>query len=84
MKVEQQCQACHGTGRYLYSNSAMGMGIGGQTMTEGPCPGTRRRPDWSDCPVVLAERDRERPKPCPECELLGYRTCDCMEVSDER
>ena len=31
--------------------------------------------------LLDASRDQG---PCPECELLGYRTCDCMEVSDER
>ena len=38
-----------------------------------------------DCGLLWPCPSRpNRPKPCPECELLGYRTCDCMEVPDER
>ena len=46
------CDRCHGSGRYLYSSTAMGSGIGGQSMTAGPCPGTRRAAALSDCPFV--------------------------------
>lgn len=51
-----ECPTCCGTGRYVYDSTTMGKGgIGGQMSTEGPCPGTRHRVDWSDCPVVLRE-----------------------------
>lgn len=51
----QRCQTCRGTGEHLYGNTAMGMGgPAGQAFTVGPCPGTRHRPDLTDCPVVLA------------------------------
>lgn len=52
------CSTCNGTGQYLYSSSTMNMGPGGQVMTTGPCPGTRRRPDETDCPFVLTEDRR--------------------------
>lgn len=50
--LASQCKTCKGTGEYLYPDSAMGMGAGGQTMTTGPCPGTKTRPDQSDCPFL--------------------------------
>ena len=53
------CPCCRGTGRHVYPSTAMGGGVGGQAMTEGPCPGTRLRPDWTDCPAVLAGRERQ-------------------------
>jgi hypothetical protein len=52
-----ECATCRDTGTYLYADSTMNMGgIGGQVFTEGPCPGTRRRPDLTDCPIVLRNR----------------------------
>lgn len=51
--LDYECRTCHDTGLYLYGNTAMNMGPGGQAMTTGPCPGTRRRPDLTDCPIVL-------------------------------
>lgn len=51
---EQHCRTCRGTGEYTYGTTAMGMGIGGQAFTVGPCPGTKHRVDRTDCPVVLA------------------------------
>ena len=50
------CDVCHGTGRYVWGSTAMGGGIGGQTMTEGPCPGKARSAFTSMCPVYLRER----------------------------
>lgn len=52
-----RCDTCKGTGRTLWGDSAMGSGIGGQTMTYGPCPGTNRSAANSNCPVWLAESD---------------------------
>ena len=39
-----------------------------------------RESDKQLAALLDASRDQG---PCPECELLGYRTCDCMEVSDD-
>ena len=52
-----RCDTCKGTGRTLWGEYAMGSGIGGQTMTYGPCPGTNRSAANSNCPVWLAESD---------------------------
>lgn len=70
MYVPAECPTCRGGGRFLYSSTAMGGGVGGQMMTWGPCPGTRRTPETSDCPVVLAGRDLPR---CPDGGRCHHR-----------
>lgn len=58
-----ECEKCADTGAYVYGSTAMNMGIGGQVVTMGPCPGTRNRPDLSDCPTTLAVKAEEE-RPC--------------------
>lgn len=53
-----RCDTCFGSGHYIYPSTAMGgPGIGGRALTKGPCPGTRRAADNTDCPFVLANRN---------------------------
>ena len=57
--ADYACPRCRDSGRHMYASTAMGAGVGAQMVTEGPCPGSRTRPDWTDCPIVLSERERQ-------------------------
>lgn len=46
------CDTCGGSGLKLWSDTAMGSGPGGQSMTLGPCPGQQRAARDTDCPFV--------------------------------
>lgn len=65
IRAEHKCDTCQNSGLFIYPSTAMGSGVGGSSMTTGPCPGTRRAMIDSDCSIWLhmKKQEIEAPKP---------------------